>query len=194
MTKKEITELLTRDIYENFARECANIIINEKGEATLFELLHDIINRDKSSLDKLGLIKGYEINKAEFRAAYVFEYVFFADPTILINRVEEFADLFPKVKGESAKRHLSKIMANLLDKIEIDKYCNQFEIVASSLIDWIMKKNVRVAVVVWAVECLIVLKYRYIWLPEILEEILENLSENPTAGMKVRLKKWKIQS
>lgn len=194
MTKKEITELLTRDFYENFARECANIIINEKGEATLFELLHDIINRDKSSLDKLGLIKGYEINKAEFRAAYVFEYVFFADPTILINRVEEFADLFPKVKGESAKRHLSKIMANLLDKIEIDKYCNQFEIVASSLIDWIMKKNVRVAVVVWAVECLIVLKYRYIWLPEILEEILENLSENPTAGMKVRLKKWKIQS
>jgi hypothetical protein len=194
MTKKEITELLTRDFYENFARECANIIINEKGEATLFELLHDIINRDKSSLDKLGLIKGYEINKAEFRAAYVFEYVFFADPTILIKRIEEFADLFPKVKGESAKRHLSKIMANLLDKIEIDKYCNQFEIVASSLIDWIMKKNVRVAVVVWAVECLIVLKYRYIWLPEILEEILENLSENPTAGMKVRLKKWKIQS
>jgi len=194
MTKKEITELLTRDFYENFARECANIIINEKGEATLFELLHDIINRDKSSLEKLGLIKGYEINKAEFRAAYVFEYVFFADPTILINRLEEFAGLFPKVKGESAKRHLSKIMANLLAKIEIDKYCNQFEIVASSLIDWIMKKNVRVAVVVWAVECLIVLKYRYIWLPEILEEILENLSENPTAGMKVRLKKWKIQS
>ena len=85
-------------------------------------------------------------------------------------------------------------MAHLLGIIDNDKYHNQLEEVAASCVDWVINQKVRVAVVVWAVECLLTLKARYEWLPEILEEIMENLSENPTAGMKVRLKKWKCHN
>jgi hypothetical protein len=192
MTKKEIAELLRKDFFENFAHECANIIIARKGEDILFELLCDMIRRDREVLLELGIFKGYEVNKLEFRTAYVFEYVYFTNPSIIHKRVKAFTGLFPNVKGESAKRHLGKIMAHLLMQIELDKYCSELEIVASSLIDWILNKKVRVAVIVWAVESLIVLKSRYEWLPEILEEIIQNLSENPSAGMKVRLRKWKF--
>jgi hypothetical protein len=193
MTKREIVQLLTRDFYENFASECAKIIIAEKAEETLFGLLCDMIGREKSVLNELGIKKGYEEGKTEFRAAYVFEYVYFANPQFLESRVVEFAMLFPAVRGESAKRHFCKIMANLLNYTDVNKYRVEFEIVASSCIDWIISRKVKVAVVVWAVECLLKLKPFYRWLPEILEEIMDNLSENPTAGMKVRLKKWKMQ-
>ena len=192
MTKQEIKELLTRDFFEDFARQCATIIKAEGAEETLFELLCDLVGRDKGRLALLGLYKSAEVNRAEFRAAYVFEYIYLSDPEFLETRVEEFTALFPQVKGESAKRHFSKIMAHLLGRIDNDKYHNQLEAVATSCVDWVINQKVRVAVVVWAVECLLTLKARYEWLPEILDEILDNLTENPTAGMKVRLKKWKF--
>ncbi len=193
MTKTDILELLTRDFFENFAQQCAEIIRREGAEEVLFQLLKDITSRDRDVLKELNLTTSAAINRAEFRSAYVFEQIYFYNPTILEVRAKEFIEMFPNINGESAKRHFCKIMSHFLTIIRWRNYHNELEAVAGSCVEWIMNQKVRVAVVVWAVETLLILRDSYEWLPEIVDEILEKLSEKPTAGMKVRLKKWKFE-
>ncbi len=200
MTKQEIISLLTGNFYERFAEQTANIIIKSESMDALFELLEDAIifscskrefNETARNTNYLISISREESRKFEFRAAYVIEFIYFSDSKKFEHYYSHFFKLFPLVTNESAKRHFTKIMANILNKGRYQADQTDYEAIATSCIDWIINKKVRVAVQIWAIECLIVLQHRVEWVSEILEEILQNLSVNPSPAMIVRLRRWK---
>ncbi|MDP3436952.1 MAG: hypothetical protein Q8S04_06895, partial [Bacteroidales bacterium] len=127
----------------------------------------------------------------EFRSAYILEYVYFYDCNFFNDFYPHFFNLFPKVQNESSKRHFAKIMTDILKNRRYIGSNEQYEAIASACIEWIINDRVRVAVQVWSIETLIMLKSKVPFVNEILEELLDQLSFNPTPGMVVRLRKWR---
>ena len=200
MTKRDIILLLTANFYEGFAEQCGNMIIERKGPDSLFELLSDIITFSNAVKSKTEVeehfhylidIKRENLTRIEFRAAYVFDFIYFSDNTIFNRYYPEFFSLFPLVTNESTKRHFSRIMSDILT---YDKYISDstnYDAIAAACVDWIINERVRVAVQVWAVECLIRLKDRVEWVPDLLYDMLDKLSIKPSPGMIVRLRRWR---
>jgi len=178
MTKQEIISLLTANFYERFAEQNAGIITGNGSMEALFELLEETISRE-------------DFSKTEFRAAYVVEYIYFSDIRQFEPYYGRFFRIFPLVKNESVKRHFTKIMAHILNGDKYHATDADCEAVATACVDWIINKKVKVAVQIWAIECLFILQPRIVWVKEILEEILQNLSVNPSPAMIVRLKRWR---
>ena len=178
MTKQEIISLLTADFYEKFAEHSADIITGSESMKALFELLEETISRE-------------DLRKVAFRAAYVIEFIYFSDIRQFEPYYSRFFRIFPLVKNESVKRHFTKIMAHILNGDKYHATAAEREAVATACVDWIINKKVKVAVQIWAIECLFILQPRIGWVKEILEDILLNLSVNPSPAMIVRLRRWR---
>lgn len=82
-------------------------------------------------------------------------------------------------------------MAHILNGDKYHATDADCEAVATACVDWIINKKVKVAVQIWAIECLFILQPRVGWVREILEDILQNLSVNPSPAMIVRLRRWR---
>lgn len=200
MTKQEIISLLTEDFYERFAEQTANIIISSESMEALFELLEDAISfsgsrkegsNTRHNNNYLKSVSKEGLRKVEFRAAYVIEFIYFSDSKKFEHYYSRFFKIFPIVTNESVKRHFTKIMADILSNGRYQANPADYEAIATSCIDWIINKKVRVAVQIWAIECLFILQHRVGWIKEILEEILQNLSLNPSPAMIVSLRRWR---
>jgi len=178
MTKQEIISLLTADFYERFAEKCAGIITGSGSMEALFELMEETISRE-------------DLRKVAFRAAYVVEYIYFSDIRQFEPYYGRFFRIFPLVTNESVKRHFAKIMAHILKGDKYHATDADCEAVATACVDWIINKKVKVAVQIWAIECLFILQPRIEWVKEILEDVLQNLSVNPSPAMIVRLRRWR---
>ncbi len=189
MTKTEIAVLLNENFYERFAQKVRDIIIEKRSVKELFLLLDDLIKGTIPDNEYYGIKKN--LSRTEFRAAYVLDNVYFFDNKYFNEYYELFFDIFPFIKNGSTKRHFAKIAANILieNVYQIEK--SKKEIIAGTCLDWVASPKVKVAVKVWAVEVLIVLKEEFEWIDDALRELLYDLSLNPTPGIKVRLKKWK---
>lgn len=201
MTKQEIISLLTADFYEKFAEQSAGIITDSGSMEALFELLEETVlytcskkrGVDFNSKENyLSSISREELRKVEFRAAYVVEYIYFSDIRQFDPYYGRFFRIFPLVTNESVKRHFTKIMAHILSGDKYRATDADCETVATACVDWIINKKVKVAVQIWAIECLFILQHRVEWVKEILEEILQNLSVNPSPAMIVRLRRWRV--
>jgi hypothetical protein len=191
-TPEEIVLLLNSDFHEGFAGKTRDIIIQEQATDLLFLLLRDLIIDPKSNnyLNKFRK----ELSKIEFRAAYVLEYLYFYDNKLLNPYYDVFFTIFPQVTNGSTKRHFAKILSDILKNNRWRGTEVQKEKIAISCVEWAIDKKVRVAVKVWAIESLILLREDFPWLTEVLNEIFDVLSINPSAGIKVRLSRWrKIQ-
>lgn len=181
MTTNEISEILNREFYENFSTTVGDMILNTNSGSNLILLLRELIaNSSKKH------------NKCEFRAAYVAEHLYFRDKRFKEELCLYLTSIFPKIKNESTKRHIGKIMAHSLKNSDISPNSTECEQIASACIEWCIKPKVRVAVIIWAMECLIQLRDRVEWLPDIMDDILDTLSIDPTPGMSVRLRRWKM--
>ena len=200
MTKQEIISLLTADFYERFAEQSAGIITGSGSKEALFELLEETVRyscltkrcEDVNSKDNyLSSISREDLRKTEFRAAYVIEYIYFSDIRQFEPFYGRFFRIFPLVRNESVKRHFTKIMAHILNRDKYHATDAECEAVATACVDWIINKKVKVAVQIWAIECLFILQHRVEWVKEILEDILQNLSVNPSPAMIVRLRRWR---
>ncbi|OFY45093.1 MAG: hypothetical protein A2X18_14260 [Bacteroidetes bacterium GWF2_40_14] len=186
MTKQDIITLLTADFYEGFAEQCGKIIIEQQGVDALFGLLTDTI-----VIFNVAGMKKDALSRIGFRAAYALDYIYFSNNKVFDKYYQNFFFIFPLVTNESTKRHFAKVMADILAKDNYLAELADYESVASACVDWIINEKVRVAVQVWAVECLIRLKGRVGWVPDILDDILDKLSINPSPGMIVRLRGWR---
>ncbi len=186
MTKQDIITLLTADFYEGFAEQCGKIIIEQQGVDALFDLLSDTI-----VVSNLADMKKDALSRIGFRAAYALDFIYFSNNKVFDIYYQNFFSIFPLVTNESTKRHFAKIMADILAKDNYLAELADYESVASACVDWIINEKVRVAVQVWAVECLIRLKGRVGWVPDLLDDILDRLSINPSPGMVVRLRGWR---
>lgn len=189
LSKTEIIDLLITGFYEDFAKSIRDILVSRESVSVLLSLVNDITNDESSSayLNKYKKQKG----QIEFRSAYVLEYVYFYNSMYFIDFYPLFFNLFPKVQNESSKRHFGKIMADIIKNRRYTGSNEQYEAIATACIEWIINDKVRVAVQVWSIETLILLKNKVPFVNEILEELLEQLTLNPTPGMVVRLKKWR---
>ncbi len=201
MTKQEIISLLTADFYERFAEQSAGIITGSESMEALFELLEETVRyscskkrgMDVNSKDNyLSSISREDLRKTEFRAAYVIEFIYFSDIRQFEPYYGRFFRIYPLVKNESVKRHFTKIMAHILNGDKYHATDADCEAVATACVDWIINKRVKVAVQIWAIECLFILQPRIGWVKEILEDILLNLSVNPSPAMIVRLRRWRV--
>jgi len=189
MTKSEIAALLNQNFYENFARNVRDIIIRESSVNELFSLVSDLISGKFPENEYYGMKK--ELARTEFRAAYVLEYIYFSDKKYFHDFYNQFFELFPLIKNGSTKRHFAKISAHILSERVYLPDKKSKEDVAGACLEWIASPKIKVAVKVWAIETLIILKDEFRWVEEALNDLLYDISLNPTAGMKVRLKKWK---
>ncbi len=189
LSKTEILDLLLADFYEDFAKSIRDILISRESVSVLFSLVNDIIT-DKSSSSYLKKYKKQK-GQIEFRSAYVLEYVYFYECNYFNEFYPLFFNLFPKVQNESSKRHFSKIMADILKNRRYAGSNEQYEAIATACIEWIINVRVRVAVQVWSVETLILLRSKVIYVDEILDDLLDQLSFDPTPGMAVRLRRWR---
>jgi hypothetical protein len=189
MNKEEILIVFRSNFTEGFANNQRDIILKENSLTQIFDLISDLI----SFASYLSSIPKPELNKIEFRTAYVIESLYFFDNTTFCDFHSSFFELFPKVKNESTKRHFAKIMADILSKDNYRTSDENYDLIAATCVDWIIKEKVRVAVQIWAIECLIVLKTKVNWVPDLLMDLLDTLSVNPSAGMKVRLKRWRTR-
>jgi len=178
--------LLTADFYEGFAEQCGTIIIEQQGIDALFELLTDTV-----VISNVAGMKKDALSRIGFRAAYVFDFIYFSNNKAFDKYYQSFFSIFPMVTNESTKRHFARVMADILAKDNYLAELTDYESVASACVDWIINDKVRVAVQVWAVECLIRLKGRVGWVPDLLDDILDRLSINPSPGMITRLKVWR---
>ena len=66
------------------------------------------------------------------------------------------------------------------------------EAIATACTDWIIDPATLIAVKVWALDILMELTKTEKWIQELLPEVIETLSVNPSAGMIVRLRRIKL--
>lgn len=189
LSKTEIIDLLLTDFYEDFAKSIRDILISRESVSALLSLVNDIIT-DKRSSSYLKKYKNHR-GQIEFRSAYILEYLYFYDSNYFNEFYPLFFNLFPKVHNESSKRHFGKIMTDILKNRRYSGSNEQYEAIATACIEWTINDRVRVAVQVWSIETLILLKSRVPFVNEVLEELLDQLSLNPSPGMVIRLRKWR---
>lgn len=174
-------DILLRNFYKNFAAETAERVIANGDMHQLYLL----------ATGDTPLLTKPEKEKAVFRAAYVLEYIYFTERDLFAPYKERFFTDFPKTTNSSAKRHFTKMMRHLLEQEKPDKeHCHK---IAEAAATWIIEPKTRVAVKIGAVEVLRVLRDEVEWVDELLPQILEQISQEASPGIIVRLKRWKTK-
>lgn len=177
-----VIELLTASFYKDFARQCAAIIIEQNAVELIYTLATEQIElaHPKPQRDMIA-----------FRAAYVLETIYFVDRNHFEPYRVRFMDDFAQTKSESAKRHFTKMMDDILKLYEPTD--EQSEAIAQACIFWITEPKTRVAVQIWAVEILLKLCTTTDWLKVIMPEIVHSLTINPSPAIISRHRKWQKQ-
>jgi hypothetical protein len=198
MTKSEFIDRYIYSFETDFANFNRDRILLEETLDLLFEVLNDGIQYENSSaqekrseyfqyLTERGQVARQQI---VFRCAYILEKIYFYHPAIINDEKIHFIELCSIVKNKSAMRHFSKILAHALHHKNIILNNIQREQLIESLARWVSDPTLRVAVKVWVFECFIEMKDDSETAKEVLKELWELFSINPTPGMIVRLKEW----
>ena len=182
MTRENVVGILKEGLYENFASEMTQMMV----ERDALDYIYDLA-ANKVELNYPKVIR----DQICFRAAYVLETVYFRYNHLFEKYIGSFFVDFPDTVNESAKRHFTKMMVDLLKKQKPDReIC---EAVAEASVRWITESKSRIAVKIGAVEVLLELAGDVEWIRDILPELLEPLRQNATPGLAVRLKRWKTR-
>ena len=179
MTREQLIEGCLTVFVPNFAKTWAEQVISTQSLPILWEIIEEreVLRLSKPDLEKL-----------EFRSAYILEAVYLKNPTLFEPFINSFFELFPKVTNGSMRRHFAKICF-----LAIKKGNNppNSEAIATACADWIIDPATRIAVNVWALDILIELNKTEKWIDDLLPEVIASLSKNPSAGMIVRLRRIK---
>lgn len=178
-----LKELLLTRFYEDFAAQTAAIVVGEGLVGDLLPVVAGVQDLHLSLTDR---------QKAEFRAAYILETIYFKYPQSFAPYKKQVIDDFAVITSESAKRHYGKMVYHILncDEIPDENKCND---IARTCVLWVTEPKVRVAVVIWAIEILLLLCAKVEWVQEVVDELLDTLSRNPTPAMMVRLRRWRAK-
>ena len=179
MTREQLLEGCLTGFGANFAAIWADKVISTQSLPLLWGLILEC--------GKLGLSKA-DTDKLEFRLAYILETVYCKKPTLFVPYLNAFFTLFPTVTNGSMRRHFAKICFLAIKK---GNYPHNVEAIATSCADWIIDPQTRIAVKVWALDILYTLAKTEKWVKELLLDIITSLSNNPSPGMTVRLRRIK---
>jgi hypothetical protein len=179
MTRQKLIEACIEAFEPNYAKHWAEQVISTQSLQTLWEL---IMESGQLSLSKEAL------GKFEFRSAYILETVYCKDSKLFLPYLNQFFELFPTVTNGSMKRHFAKIG---FFAIKEGNYPRNMESIATACADWTIDPQTRVAVKVWALGILVELRKVEPWINDLLPEVIDSLSGNPSAGMMVQLRRIK---
>lgn len=181
MTELErVAELMQRGFYQDFALTTAGRILDEGLVAELYAV---------ATSQGLDWLPRGERQKVVFRAAYVLETIYFMDWRLFSPFIERFCEDFTRTESESAKRHFTKIMRDILRRgVRPNREC--IDAIAQACVMWVTEPHAKVAVQIGAIEVLLALRGEVEWVGDMLPEILEPLRCKASAAIEVRLKRW----
>ena len=179
MTREKLIAACIAGFIPDYAKYWAEQVVEKQSLQTLWELIEES--------DKLGLSKE-DLEKFEFRSAYILETVYCQYPKLFYPYLYRFFEKFPIITNGSMKRHFAKIG---FFAIKQGNCPHNIEAIATACADWIIDPKTRVAVKVWALDILIEFTKTEKWIKDLLPEVIEALSKNPSAGMSVRLRRIK---
>ena len=122
-----------------------------------------------------------------FRSAHTLEYIYFNYHNLFTPFQERFLIDFTLCQNSSAKRHFSKIMADLLKQNTPN--LDQIESIAEVAANWVADPKVRVAVKIWSMSILKILRPKVAWLNEIWEDLEAMMINNATPAIEDRLRR-----
>ncbi len=172
-----ITSLTSRN-YSNFA---ANTAI------TILELDNGIEELYLIATNNLPLLPSTLRSQVQFRSAYILEYIYFNYRDKFTPFRDRFISDYPQCQNQSAKRHFTKMMANILKTYTPPQ--SDIELIADATAQWIADPKVKVAVKVWAMSILKTLKPKVDWISEIWDDLESVAMNNATPGMEVRFRR-----
>ena len=178
MTRQKLIEACLA-FEPNFAKIWSEKVISTRSIHTLWGLIME--------RETLGLSKE-ELEKIEFRAAYILETVYCKDPKLFDPFLYQLFEMFPNVNNGSMRRHFAKICYLSIKK---GNRPHNIESIATACADWIIDPQTRVAVKAWALDMLTELAKIDNRIKELLPEVIATLNIRPSAGMLARLRKIK---
>lgn len=198
MTKFEFIDYYLYTFDLDFANNNRDRIIFDNTIELLIEvlrdgILYDYIDVKERRADYYGYLTVQGPMKRQqivFRSAYIFEKLYFANPTFLLHPKLKFFELLPILKNESAMRHFSKILADALERGIVNLSEEEEFQLLSVLTIWCTEPKIRVAVKVWAYESIIVMSKKNKTAQELLCGLLDLFLENPGPAILSRMKKW----
>ncbi|GHU96999.1 hypothetical protein FACS1894156_8510 [Bacteroidia bacterium] len=152
------------------------------------------LSNDKTTINFL-IDTSLSANSQEaFHAAWMLESLALENPLLFAECFENFLLRFVQITNGSAKRHFGKILLHFLTLSQRDPaiasrlwQCN-LEPAAMTCLDW-MNPCERVAVRIYAMDCLFWVGQRYPWAMSELASSMELLQRNALPSMQVRLKR-----
>jgi hypothetical protein len=198
MTKAQFTEHFLKFFEGGFSEKNTTEIQSQKFESLLVSVLRDAIVYDAKNpvfqseeYDYLRVKKKYERKQIAFRAAYLFETLYFRDKSNIQFFKDDFAQLLSEVTNESSKRHFGKILTDVLKNNLLFFSNEEYEILAETIAIWAVAPQTRVAVQIWAVEILLLLRENANISEETICYLFEIFEKNCSPAMICRLKRWK---
>lgn len=154
------------------------VILKERNFA-LRDLIDTTFNADKT---------------IAFRAAWLLENVFLADPDFYLTDLDYLLTRFKDVTYPSCQRHYAKVLMHItspkaLPQIKDKIQTANMEPVIEQCFDWMIEPEILIAVKAHAAEALFNLRHRYPWIAEELANQLQFLMKNGTAAIQTRGKR-----
>lgn len=159
-----------------------------------FEALAQTLLHQQFPLTDLIDLAFHHIDEVAFRAAWLLELTFTIAPETYVDDIAYIVKRFPEITNDSCRRHFSKILiaitkpnasVNIVNKLkELD-----LEPVVETLFDWTIKPDGKIAVKVFSAELLLRLSNRYSWIKAELNEQVEFMMRDGSAGIQARGRK-----
>ncbi len=175
--KEQIIDYILNRCSQNFALCASSLVIKLDGVEELYLLATD---------------KGISHTKREreailFRSAYTLEYIYFNHNKLFTPFLDRFITDYPLCKNQSAKRHFTKMMSDILKSYKPST--EHSKAIAEATINWIIEPKAKVAVKVWAMSVLSILKQDNGWIDEVWEDLEATMQKNATPGIQVRIRR-----
>ncbi len=176
-----VRELLSQN-YHNYAAEASAKILALSGG---MEQLYAI------ATDTSVPLSNKKAQQLTFRAAYTLEYICFNHAEIFAPYLERFMEDFPHCVNHSARRSFAKSMAHILKSHTPTQ--RHAEAIAQSAALWISEPNTKVAVMVWSINVLALLRPRIEWLDDdAWSDIEAVIMKSPSPALECRKRRgWK---
>jgi len=177
VTQAELIQQLSATFGKTKVNKLA-VILKERKFA-LRDLIDTTFNSDKT---------------IAFRAAWLLENVFLADPDFYLTDLDYLLTRFKDVTYPSCQRHYAKIMMHITSpktSIPIKEKIQSTDMkpVIEQCFDWMIDPKMLIAVKVHAAEALFNLRNRYPWIAEELANQLQFLMKNGSAAIQARGRK-----
>jgi hypothetical protein len=198
MTKFEFIDHYLYSFDQDFASINRDRMIFDNTVELLIEVMrdgifYDYIDVKERRADYYGYLTVQGPMKRQqivFRSAYIFEKLYFVNPSIILDQKLNFLELIFILKNESAMRHFSKILTDALARGIIKLTAQEEMQLLSLLTKWCTEAKIRVAVKVWAFEAIIHISKKNKTAQEVLGGLMDLFIQNPGPAILSRMKKW----